>query len=77
MKISLSRSVLRSAAIGLFLTGASIASATAVHADATDGIVVTSPTAAEANSWRGITFGNGTFVAVAQGGTNQVILIGN
>jgi hypothetical protein len=33
----------------------------------------TEQTAAEANTWRDVTYGNGTYVAVSDGGTNQVM----
>jgi hypothetical protein len=38
-----------------------------------DGVTWTNRTAAEANSWRSVTYGNGLFVAVAFGGTNRVM----
>jgi hypothetical protein len=39
----------------------------------TDGINWTAKSAAEANSWESITFGNNTFVAVSSNGTNRVM----
>jgi hypothetical protein len=38
-----------------------------------DGIAWTAQTAAAANSWRSVTYGNGLFVAVASNGTNRVM----
>ena len=38
-----------------------------------DGTTWTARSAAEANSWNGVTFGNGTFVAVSPTGTNRVM----
>jgi hypothetical protein len=55
------------------LVSAGIGGASLALADATTGIVVTSPAASEASSWRGIAYGNGIYVAVATGGTNQVM----
>ncbi len=38
-----------------------------------DSITWTARTAAEANSWQSVTYGNGLFVAVSSGGTNRVM----
>ena len=38
-----------------------------------DGISWTARAATEANEWLSVTYGNGLFVAVALGGTNQVM----
>ncbi|MDZ7744324.1 MAG: hypothetical protein U5K77_00980 [Candidatus Saccharibacteria bacterium] len=38
-----------------------------------DGETWTAHAAAEADSWRSVTYGNGTFVAVADDGTNRVM----
>src|SRR5690606_31022384 len=38
-----------------------------------DGVVWTSRSAAEANNWWGLAYGNGKFVAVASDGTNRVM----
>lgn len=38
-----------------------------------DGITWTSRTAAQANSWSSVTYGNGLFVAVSYDGTNRVM----
>ena len=37
------------------------------------GVTWTARSAAEANSWRGVTYGNGLFVAVSPNGTNRVM----
>ncbi len=37
------------------------------------GITWTARDAAEANSWRSVTYGNGLFVAVAENGTHRVM----
>ena len=73
MKSPFFRSIARGAFLSLGLVGAGIGAASVVLADATTGIVVTSPTASEASSWRGIAYGNGIYVAVAQSGTNRVM----
>ena len=39
----------------------------------TDGVAWTDVTEAETNSWYGVTYGNGYFVAVSGGGTNRVM----
>jgi hypothetical protein len=38
-----------------------------------DGITWTAQSATEANQWRSVIYGNGTFVAVAQTGTHRVM----
>ena len=42
-------------------------------ADEPPGVVWTAQTAAERNSWQGVTYGNGMFVAVALDGTHRVM----
>ena len=38
-----------------------------------DGITWTARSAAEANGWYSVTYGNGLFVAVSQDGTNRIM----
>ncbi len=52
------------------LLGVCVATSTQASADAPSW---TAQTAAEANSWRSVTYGNGTFVAVSTDGTNRVM----
>ena len=52
------------------LLGVFVATSTPASADASPW---TARTAAEANSWRSVTYGNGTFVAVAGNGTSRVM----
>ena len=44
------------------------------HVASSDGINWTSRTSAVDNSWQGVTYGNGTFVAVSIGGTNNRVM---
>ena len=72
---SITRSVRRLAALLVLLLAASASlSAIPAMADApAAGAVWTARSAAEANLWRSVTYGNGTFVAVASNGTNEVM----
>ena len=57
----------------VMIAGLVFASIQPASATAPAGMDWTARTATELNSWRGVTYGNGTFVAVAYDGTNRVM----